>query len=134
MLFRSMIATALPGCSFFMSAPYPPVRKMIDRDVIVNIASDCNPGTNPSGDMKFMLSLGCLKMGMTAEEAINACTINGAAALHASHLFGSIGKQKRANLLLTKKLSSYEYIPYAYSDNIIDKVILNGIVYKENNF
>lgn len=123
---HGMIATLLPGCSFFMNAPFPPARAMIEEDVIVAVASDCNPGTNPSGDMKFMLSLACLKMGMTVEEAINATTINGAAALRASNQFGSIGIHKTANLILTPPLPSLEYIPYAYNEDIIREVCLNG--------
>lgn len=118
--------TLLPGCAFFMSSPYPPARKMIDAGLQVVLASDFNPGTNPSGDMKFMISLACLKMGMCVSEAIQASTRNGAKALLLGDSHGSIGIGKRADLQILKPLPSLEYIPYAYTEPLVKGVILGG--------
>ncbi len=92
------------------------------------LASDYNPGSSPSGDMKFMLSLACIKMRMLPEEAINAATINSAYAIGISDTHGSIAKGKIANIYITKPIPSYEFMPYAYTTKLIDTVILNGKV------
>ncbi|RPH31227.1 MAG: imidazolonepropionase [Bacteroidales bacterium] len=118
--------TLLPGAAFFLGMVDPPVRKMINAGLPIAMASDYNPGSSPSGDMKFVMSLGCIKMRMLPEEVINAVTINGACALGVSDTHGSIAKGKVANVFITNPIPSYEYIPYSYTSRIIDTVILNG--------
>lgn len=118
---------ALPSCSYFLSIPYTPARQIIDSGLPLALASDYNPGSTPSGNMNFVLSTACIKMKMTPEEAINAATINGAYAMRSSNRYGSITKGKKANLIITKKVPSYNYLPYAFGDNPVDRVIINGI-------
>lgn len=118
---------ALPSCSYFLSIPYTPARKMIDAGLPIALATDFNPGSTPSGNMNFVVSTACIKMKMTPEEAINAATINGAYAMGLENEVGSITKGKRANLILTKPISSYGFIPYSFGVNQIEKVFLNGI-------
>ena len=118
---------ALPGCSYFLSIPYTPARKMIDAGLPLALASDFNPGSSPSGNMNFVISTACIKMKMTPQEAINASTINGAYAMGLEHKTGTITKGKLANLILTKPINSYEFIPYSFGNNQIEKVYLKGI-------
>lgn len=120
------IAVALPSCSYFLSIPYTPARQIIDAGLPIALASDYNPGSTPSGNMNFVVSTACIKMKMTPEEAINAATINGAYAMGISNMYGSITKGKKANLIITKAVPSYNYLPYAFGDNHIDSVIING--------
>ena len=117
---------SLPSCSYFLSIPYTPARKIIDAGLPLALATDYNPGSTPSGNMNFVVSTACIKMNMTPEEAINAATINGAYAMGISNLYGSITKGKKANLIITKAVPSYNYLPYAFGDNHIDTVIING--------
>ena len=117
---------ALPTCSYFLSIPYTPARKIIDNNLPLALASDYNPGSTPSGNMNFVVSTACIKMKMTPEEAINAATINGAYAMNLSKTHGSISKGKKANIILTKPIPSYNYIPYAFGSNLIDKVMIDG--------
>lgn len=117
---------ALPGCSYFLSIPYTPARRLIDAGLPLALATDYNPGSSPSGDMNFVVSTACIKMKMTPEEAINAATINGAYAMGIERYYGSISKGKRANLIITKEVPSFYYLPYAFSENHIDTVIING--------
>ena len=118
--------TLLPSCSFFLDIPYAPARKMIDYGLPVCLASDYNPGSTPSGNMNFVVSLACIQMKMNPEEAINAATINGAYALGISQTEGSIAKGKKGNIFITKKIPSYAYLPYKFGHNIINKVFING--------
>ena len=118
--------TALPGTSFFLNMPFAPARKMIDSGLGIAVASDYNPGSTPSGDMKFIVSLACIKMRLLPEEAINAATINSAFAMGLSKDYGSISKGKVANLFITQPIPSIEFIPYAYTTPIIDKIFLKG--------
>lgn len=118
--------TLLPGAAFFLGMIDPPVRKMINAGLPVALASDFNPGSSPSGDMKFIMSLGCIKLRMLPEEVINATTINGAYAMGISDTHGSICKGKVANVFITKPIPSYEFMPYAYTSDLIETVILNG--------
>jgi len=118
--------TLLPGAAFFLGMIDPPVRKMIDAGLPVALASDYNPGSSPSGDMKFIMSLGCIKLRMLPEEVINATTINTAYAMGISETHGSIAKGKVANLYITKEIPTYEFMPYAYGSDLIDRVFLNG--------
>jgi imidazolonepropionase len=118
--------TLLPGAAFFLDMPYAPVRKMIDAGLGVALASDFNPGSSPSGNMQFILSMGCIKYRMLPQEAINATTINSAYAMGVSDELGSITIGKRANLFITKPIPSIEYMPYYYGHNKVETVILNG--------
>lgn len=120
------IAVALPSCSFFISIPYTPARKMMNAGLPIALATDFNPGTTPSGNMNIVVATACIKMKMTPEEAINAATINGAYAMGISATHGSISIGKKANLIITKPISSYYQIPYAFGSNLIEDVILDG--------
>ena len=120
------IATCLPGASFFLGMPYAPARKLIERNAIVALASDYNPGSSPSGNMRMVMSLGCIKMRLTPVESLNAVTINGAAAMGLSKDFGSIAPGKVANLVITKPIPSLAFLPYAYSTPLIEAVYLRG--------
>ncbi|MCR4031295.1 MULTISPECIES: imidazolonepropionase [Flavobacterium] len=117
---------ALPSCSYFLSIPYTPAREMIKAGLPLALATDFNPGSTPSGNMNFVVATACIKMKMTPEEAINAATINGAYAMGLSETHGSITKGKKANLILTKPISSYYQIPYAFGSNLIESVFVNG--------
>ena len=117
---------ALPSCSYFLSIPYTPARKMIDAGLPLALATDFNPGSTPSGNMNFVVSTACIKMKMTPEEAINAATINGAYAMGLENKVGSITKGKQANFILTKPINSYGFIPYSFGVNQIEKVFLKG--------
>ena len=118
--------TVLPGTSFFLNMPYAPARKMIDAGLGVAVASDYNPGSTPSGDMKFVVSLACIKMRLLPAEAINAATLNAAYAMGQSHEYGSITIGKTASFFITEPIPSIDYIPYAYTSPIICRTFLNG--------
>ena len=120
--------TMLPGCAFFLGITYPPARKMIDAGLAVALASDYNPGTAPSGNMRFVTSLASIKMKMTPAEALNAATLNSACAMGESKDFGSITRGKMANFYITKPLPSLAFMPYAHQTPIIERVILKGKV------
>jgi len=120
--------TILPGSAFFLGLPDPPARKMIDAGLPVAMASDYNPGSSPSGNMKLIMSLACIRLKMLPEEAINAVTINSAYAMGISETHGSIARGKVANVFITKEMPSYEFFPYAFGSELIEKVILNGKV------
>lgn len=122
--------TMLPGCAFFLGITYPPARKMIDAGLAVALASDYNPGTAPSGNMRFVTSLASIKMKMTPAEALNAATLNSACAMGESKDFGSITRGKMANLYITRPLPSLAFMPYAHQTPIIERVILKGKVVK----
>ena len=117
---------ALPSCSYFISIPYTPARKIIDAGLPLALATDYNPGTTPSGNMNFVVATACIKMKMTPEEAINAATINGAYAMGVSETHGSITKGKRANIILTKPIKSFYELPYAFGTNLIERVMIEG--------
>lgn len=117
---------ALPSCSFFLGIPYTPGRKLIDAGLPLALATDYNPGSTPSGNMNFVVSTACIKMKLTPEEAINAATINGAYAMGLSDTHGTITQGKVANLIITKKIPSYGFLPYAFGSNSIDQVIIDG--------
>ena len=118
--------TMLPGCAFFLGIGYPPARKMIDAGLAVALASDYNPGTAPSGNMRFVASLASIKMKMTPAEALNAATLNSACAMGESKDFGSITRGKKANFYITKPLPSLAFMPYAHQTPIIKNVVLKG--------
>jgi imidazolonepropionase len=117
---------ALPSCSYFLSIPYTPAREMIAAGLPIALATDYNPGSTPSGNMNFVVATACIKMKMTPEETINAATINGAYAMGISDTHGSITIGKKANLIITKSISSYYQLPYAFGSNLIDMVMLEG--------
>lgn len=118
--------TALPGTSFFLNMPNAKARQIIDAGLGVAVASDYNPGSTPSGDMKFVMSLACIKLRLLPNEAFNAATINGAYAMGQSKDYGSIAKGKVANFYITKPIPSLAFIPYAYTTPIVNKVVLGG--------
>lgn len=122
----STMPVALPSCSLFLSIPYTPAREMLDSGLPLALATDFNPGSTPSGNMNLVVSLACIKMKMTPEEAINAATINGAYAMELSKTHGSITKGKQANFILTKEIPSYTFLPYAFGTNSIESVFING--------
>lgn len=123
---KEVMPVALPSCSYFLSIPYAPARKMIDEGLPLALATDFNPGSTPSGNMNFVISTACIKMNMTPEEAINAATINGAFAMGISSTHGSITRGKFANLIVTKDIPSFHFIPYAFGSNLIEKVMIKG--------
>jgi imidazolonepropionase len=118
--------TLLPGSAFFLGLPDPPARQMIEAGLPVALASDYNPGSSPSGNMKLVMSLACIRLKMLPEEAINAVTINSAYAMGLSSTHGSIARGKVANVFITKEIPSYEFLPYAFGSNLIDTIILRG--------
>jgi len=120
------IPVSLPSCSFFLGIPYTNARKIIDANLPLALASDYNPGSTPSGNMNFVVSLACIQMKMTPEEAINAATINGAFVLNISDKTGSISKGKLANFMITKPIKSYCFLPYSFGQAHIESVFLNG--------
>lgn len=122
----STMPVLLPSCSFFLGIPYGPARKLIDDGVSIALATDYNPGSTPSGNIPFLLSLACNKMKLTPNEAINAVTINGAYAMDLSETHGSICRGKRANVIITKAGNSLNYLPYAFGSDHIDRVLIGG--------
>jgi len=123
------IPTLLPGASFFLNIPFGDARSMIDQGLGPAIATDCNPGSAPSGNMSFIVSLACIRMKMTPAEAINAATINGACAMELQDITGNIAKDKLANLFITSKIPSIDYFPYSFGSDLIQKTILKGKEY-----
>ena len=120
------IPAVLPGASFFSNLPFAPARKMIEAGLPVAIASDCNPGSSPSGNMTFLWSLACIKMRLTPEEALSALTINGAAALGLSGDRGAISVGRRADVVISKPVPSLAYIPYSFGEDLVESVIIGG--------
>ncbi|MCB0767103.1 MAG: imidazolonepropionase [Flavobacteriales bacterium] len=123
---QAPIPTLLPSCSFFLRIPYGPARQLMDRDLPVALATDFNPGTTPSGNMNFVLSLACIQGRMLPEEAINAMTLNSAAAMDLTGELGSLTPGKRASLIITKEIPSLAFLPYAFGDDHIDTVLIDG--------
>jgi imidazolonepropionase len=124
----NVIATALPGAAFFLNLNMPPARELMKNNVPLVLASDFNPGSSPSGNMPLMVSLACIRMKMTPEEAINAVTFNAACALEIQQDFGSIAIGKIASLFMTSPMPSLSFMPYAYGSQLVEKVILRGKV------
>jgi imidazolonepropionase len=120
--------TVLPGAAFFLNLQLPPARKMIDAGLPVAFASDYNPGSSPSGNMKLMMSMACIQYKLTPEEAINAVTLNSAYAMGLQNELGTVSPGKRANLIVTKEINSYGFLPYAFGSDLIDTVLVNGKV------
>ena len=124
------IGTLLPTAAFFLRMPFQPARQMIDAGCAIALASDYNPGSSPSGNMNLVVAMSCSGMKMLPEEAINAATLNGAFAMELQDEAGSITVGKKANLIFTKPIPSLAYIPYAFGSNLIDKVMINGEIFK----
>lgn len=121
------IGTLLPTAAFFLRMPFQPARQLIDAGCAIALASDYNPGSSPSGNMNFVVALSCIQMKMLPQEAINAATINGAYAMEMENMLGSITIGKKANLIFTKPVPSLAYLPYSFGENLVDKVMINGI-------
>ena len=119
------VATVLPGAAFFLGMPYAPVRRMVDSGLPVAVASDYNPGSSPSASMKFVLSLASIKMKLSPVEALNAATVNGANAMGLGGSHGQIVPGWKANFIITKPMPSFAYFSYAYTENLIEKVVVN---------
>ncbi len=128
---QQTIPVALPSCSFFLRIPYTPARTIIDAGLSLAIATYFNPGTTPSGNMNFVVSLACIQMRMTPEESINAATVNAACALELQDRVGSLTIGHDANFILTKAIPSLAYLPYAFGDNLIEEVFVGGKVFKK---
>lgn len=124
------IATLLPGSSFFLNMEYAPAKEMVKYGLPIALATNYNPGSSPTGDMKFIMALATIKMGLAVETALNGATINGAFAMDIGDSHGSIAVGKRANLIITKEIPSYQFIPYAFTTPFIETTILNGTVKK----
>ncbi len=122
----STVATLLPSAPFFLNDHYPPGRRLIDEGAIVALASDYNPGSSPSGNMFFVLSLACIKSRMLPEEAINAATLNGAAALEWTGQYGSIDVGKFASFFVTEPMPSLAYLPYAFGSQQLQQMYVKG--------
>jgi len=120
------IPTMLPGASFFLGMPYAPARKAVDAGLPVALASDYNPGSSPSGDMRMVMALGCIKMKLTPDESLAACTINGAAAMELGNVTGAIAAGRDASFIITGRVPSLAYIPYAYTEPFITGVCIRG--------
>jgi len=123
------MATLLPSCSFYLGIPFADAKSFIKANLPVTLATDYNPGSTPSGNMNFVVALACIKLKMFPEQAINAATLNGAAAMEISENYGSIAIGKKANLFITKPMPSIAYLPYSFGETLVDRVILNGEIY-----
>ncbi|SFH11229.1 imidazolonepropionase [Pedobacter insulae] len=123
------IATLLPSCSFYLNIPFANARGLMQNHAAIALATDYNPGSTPSGNMNFVVSLACIKLKMMPEEAINAATLNGAAAMELSKEMGSIAIGKRANLFITRTIPALAYLPYSFGQSQVETIILNGEIY-----
>lgn len=119
-----VMPTLLPSCSFFLNIPYAPARELINKGLPIALATDFNPGSTPSGNMNFVISLACIKYKITPEEAINAATINAAYAMGLEKTHGSITVGKKANIFITKEIPSIAFLPYYFGNNLIERVII----------
>lgn len=133
LLNSSTIPALLPNCAFFLGIPYPDARGMIDAGLPVALASDFNPGSAPSGNMQFVISLACIRMKMLPEEAVNAATINGAVAMELETEVGSVAVGKRANLMISRPMNSLAVLPYHFGSQLAEKVIVNGKVFENES-
>jgi imidazolonepropionase len=120
------IGTLLPTAAFFLRMPFQPARELLDAGCAIALASDYNPGSSPSGNMNLVVAMSCIQMRMLPEEAINAATINGAYAMSLGDKLGSITPGKRANLIITRPVSSPAYLPYAFGSNLVERVMIGG--------
>lgn len=125
------LPTLLPACAFFLGIPYAPARQMLDAGLPLVLASDYNPGSAPSGRMAFVVALACIQMKMLPEEAINAATLNGACAMELENEYGSIAVGKKANLFITRPMTSVTQVPYFFGTDPVETVIVNGRIWKQ---
>lgn len=132
LLHGQTMPTLLPSCSFFIGIPYAPARQLIDAGLPVALASDYNPGSTPSGNMQFVVSLACIQMKMLPEEAIQAATRNGARALELERALGTITPGKIAHFMITKPIPSLAFLPYSFGSQLVDSVVLSGKPYTKN--
>ena len=116
--------TMLPGCSFFLGLPYGRAKDFIEAGLPLALASDYNPGSSPSGNMRFVMALGCIKMKLSPEQAFNACTINSAYAMGVSDRLGSVTRGKKASLIITRSIPSLAFIPYSHQTPFIERIIV----------
>lgn len=123
---QKTMATMLPGASFFLQMQYGRAHDFINAGLGIALASDYNPGSSPCGDMRTIMSLGCIQMRLTPVQSLNACTLNSAYAMGVSDIAGSITQGKLANLIITKKIPSLTWIPYCWQTPFISKVLLRG--------
>jgi imidazolonepropionase len=121
------MATVLPTTAFFLKLPYAPARQMIDGGVALALATDYNPGSSPSGNFPFVISLACMNMKLTTHEALNASTINGAYAMGVEEQLGSLAIGKKANLIITKPMPSLDFIPYRFGTNWVEKTVIGAM-------
>jgi len=121
------IPVLLPGSAFFLGLPDAPARKMIDAGLPVALASDYNPGSCPTGNLKLIMSLACIRLGMLPAEALNAATINGACAMGLSETHGSIARGKVANVIITKEMPSVDFFAYAFGSEMVWKAVVRGM-------
>ncbi|MCU0435273.1 MAG: imidazolonepropionase [Bacteroidia bacterium] len=126
LLNSTTMPTLLPGAAFFLGLPWPPARKMIDAGLPVSVATDYNPGSSPTGNMNQMVSMLCITHRMTPNEAINAATLNAAAAMDLSATHGSITPGKVASFFITQPMPSVNYLPYSFGSNLVKEVWING--------
>ena len=131
LLKSSTMPTILPGAAYFLSLPLPPARKMIDAGLPIAVASDFNPGSSPTGNMNLMVSMLCINYKLNPEEAINAATLNSAFAMNLNDNYGTISIGKTASVFITSNIPNYQYIPYSFGSNLIEKVILKGKIVKK---
>ena len=122
----NIMPTILPGAALFLNLQLPPARKMIDAGLAIAFASDFNPGSSPTGNMKLMMSLACIQYKLSPEEAFNAVTLNSAYAMSLQNEVGTISRGKRANLILSKAINGYSSLAYSFGSDLIDRVILSG--------
>lgn len=127
LLHSNTMPTLLPGTAFFLGMEYPPARRMIEAGLPLALASDYNPGSSPSGNMMFVISLACIKMKMLPEEAFNAATLNGAIAMDCADTSGSLHPGKSADFFTTDSRRSLEFLPYAFTTKHVDSVYIGGI-------
>lgn len=118
--------TMLPGASFFLGMPYGAAKDFIRNGLGIALASDYNPGSSPSGNMRMVMALGCIKMKLTPNQALNACTLNSAYAMGVSDILGSVTRGKIANLIITKKMSSLAFLPYSYQTPLFRHILVKG--------
>lgn len=120
-----VVAGLLPGVSFFLNHAYAPARSLIDAGVAVALASDFNPGSCMSFSIPLMMTIACTHMRMSPEEAITACTLNGAASLGMSTAVGSIEVGKEADLVVADT-ADYRTIAYHFGFNHVTHTIKHG--------
>jgi len=129
LLGSNTVPTMLPSASFYLNMPYPPAKKMLEKGLLPALATDYNPGSSPSGNMNFVISLACIQMKMTPEQALLAATIYGARAMELEQTHGSIEIGKKANIIITKPLKNLSFMPYSFGDNLVETVFVNGVKY-----